>query len=95
MQTNDVRWGYGDVVILKNKEKTAVNSTDNKGEASLQGPIEGEDFYSINLKTSDDLIILGPKPILETYKQEYENKVVYIEELSIQQRQFLNVPKHL
>jgi hypothetical protein len=95
MSENQILWPYGDVVILKSKENTAVNFTDERHEAYLQSPIGGEDFYTINLKESNDLIILGPKAVLEPFKAEYGNKIVYIEDLSLEQRKLLKVPKHL
>lgn len=95
MSINDIFWDYGKVVILMGGDRSKVRKTLDNREALMNSPIAGDDFYSINLKTTDNLLILGPRKDLEAYKKDYGDRIVYIEDLSAAQMDALQVPKQL
>lgn len=94
MSINDIYWAYGDVVILMGGDKSKVRK-ELGSEAMMDSPITGDDFYSINLKTTNNLLILGPRKDLEAFKKDYGDRIVYIEDLSLAQMDALKVPDNL
>lgn len=95
MSENTIFWGYGDVVILKKKDSALVGKTEGL-EAVLKAPWENkEEFLVLDLKNDPDLIILGPRKLLEQYEETYPGKCAYIEDLNAEQLERFNVPKDL
>lgn len=94
MSEDTIFWSYGNVVILMGGDKSVVRERAGN-EALLDSPIKSDDFYSINLKTTDNVLILGPRKELEAFKADYGDRIVYIEDLSPAQRKSLDVPDNL
>ena len=94
---NEIYWEYGNVVILiggigedQSKVRKSLGT-----EMLMNSPIVSDDFYSINLKNTDNLLILGPKKDLEAFKENYGDRIVYIEDLSLAEMDTLGVPDRL
>lgn len=89
MGLDSIYWRYGTVVILKGGGKENVR--EKKGdEAIMQAPWQDEGkFFAIDLKSDPDVIILGPKEILKKFADEYPKKIVYVEDLTDEQRGYL------
>lgn len=87
MSRNCILSDYGPVSILIGGDTSKINSLilDERfsfTEAVMRSPIEGENFYAIDLMNTENLLILGPREILKKYKESYGDKIVYNEELS-------------
>lgn len=94
MSQNEIYWGYGDVVILMAKDQSKIRESI-ETEILMNSPIVDDGFYSINLKNTDNLLILGPRRRLEAFKESYGDRIVYIEDLSLAQMDVLKVPDEL
>jgi hypothetical protein len=93
MSINSVFWQYGDIVILKGRSDTGEEIQEEVGkEAVMQSPLRGDNYFSIDFMTNEDVIILGPKQILSDYKEKFKDKVIYLEELNQLQKDFFKVP---
>jgi len=94
MSTDTIFWGYGDVIFLKKKDPALVGIQEGL-ETILKAPWENnEEFVMLDLKKDPDLIILGPRAILEPMADLAE-KCIFIEDLNQEQLDLLNVPKEL
>ena len=94
MSMDKIFWSYGNAVVLLGGDKSHVRVRSGN-EAILHTPIANKDFYTIDLKNTKNLLILGPKRELESYKIEYGDRIVYIEDLSSTQKEELGVPDEL
>lgn len=95
MSQATIFWQYGDVVILKGEgEKHIVNKLGS--EAVMHSPHHTPDgeFFVIDLQ-EEDVLILGPRAKLEPFQEKYKDKLVFIEDLSIEQLDKLKVPQYL
>lgn len=85
MGCNTIYWHYGDVVVLKGGNENI--SAQQGEEATMKAPWQNEGkFYTINLQSDPDVIILGPKEILKKYADKYPQKIVYVENLTPEQK---------
>lgn len=95
MSTDTIFWGYGDVIFLKKKDPTLIGKQEGL-EAVLKAPWENnEKFVTLDLKKDPDLLILGPRSLLASHAANLEGKCIFIEDLSLEQLDLLNVPKEL
>lgn len=100
MSQNCILPVYGAVSILIGGDASKVSTVViNKErfhftEAVMSSPIEGEDFYTINLQNTANLLILGPREVLEKHKEFYKDKIVYSDELSDSHRRALYVTSY-
>lgn len=95
---NGIAWGYGNVVVLRGNTAGIIGTTRVRSiipnEVCLLSPIQnGGKFFSLALNQPDTMII-GPRSILESYSGTYPN-ICYIEDLSDEQKDFMNVPAGL
>lgn len=99
MLEDKIYWAYGNVAILKGfkskEEKTSHRQIAKAFELFTPGPWSNPEgkFFEFNLK-DESILILGPKKILEPYKDKYMN-LVFIEDLTQEQREKLKVPVSL
>jgi len=91
---NDIMWHYGSIAILVGllPAKDCVSNSFNKGSSvTFLPPWENEGkYFTISLSDSN-VIIMGPKSILGTYRKQYKN-IVTFEEMSPRQRSVFGVP---
>lgn len=97
---NKIYWGYGDVVIVKGvgneSDRKRFIDQDFKSEVLTPDTISNKgEYFQVDLKNEDNLIILGPKDMLKDHKELYGDRLVFIEDLTEEQWDLLKIPERL
>jgi hypothetical protein len=93
---NGIAWNYGKVVVLRGNPSDIIGShllSTTANEVGLLPPWQNGGQYCHLDLSHKDIIILGPKKILEPFSKQY--KVGYIEDLTEEQKKFFKVPEKI
>lgn len=98
--SNKVFWRYGDVVIIKGtgneEDRKRFIDQDIISEVLTPDPVSNKgEYFKVDLKNEDNLIILGPRKQLEGYKDSYGERLIYIEDLTEEQQDKLKIPDEM